>query len=330
MRPFIIQAVGLIAVLDLVGSSSESWARSQPGLASWEVGVAFGYDTNLLNSSDAERQAFDSGDPGAFFVVDRLEDAFLHGRAEAEWNLGQALGARSSLRGRYERLQFVHESIKDENRYALGWAGRIGRTTRVGIDGSFLPQVYERHRRDKDALPGDPLFRAEVYRRWDVAAEWLRSWTPRFAAGLEVSGSWRNYGEAFQERDRRRLGLAALSSWEASPRLRFELEGGYRRSRSRNEPDLGSDLSYREWTLRPGLRAREVAGISEARLLFERNWRHYTSDDPDDEDHFGRDDAIAEIRAGVVRQLYARLSATASFARSWREAKSALGTVSLD
>ncbi|MCK4414611.1 MAG: hypothetical protein KAY32_13840 [Candidatus Eisenbacteria sp.] len=290
-----------------------------------QVGFAYGYDTNLLDASDAERDAFERRDSDALFVVDRIEDSFLRGEIECDLETGRLFGMKSKLRGRWERTQFLYNPIKSETAYDLGWQWKLGRGTRVTPELGFRPQVYGRHRRDKDALPGQPEFRAEVHRRWDLGCEIEQRLGGDWEVESQVEWTWKDYNEPFDERDRRRWGLELGASWEASPAVTLQLVGEYRRSRSRNAPDLGKDLSYREWGLRPEVRLVAHRGLPEVLLALETSRRDYTSSDPEDWNHYGREDRHGAFEVGLRRPVSSDTWITLNWTTRWRSAELSSG-----
>jgi predicted glycosyltransferase len=315
---------GLLVMLSLALATAAGADLTPQRLAGT---LAVGYDSNLLDASDAERRAFDDEDPDAFFVVDRMEDIFLSGAIEADWKLRRLLGWRSKLRARYERIQYLYNPIKSTDHYALALQTKPGRDTRIAVRVGHRPQIYGRHRRDKDALPGDPIYRAEVHRRWDLGAEWRQAVSQRWRLAAEVAGTLKDYGEAFEERDRRRVGFATEIDWLARRRVVLGLRGRLRRSWSRNEPDLGRDLSYREWGLEPRIRFTDLAAPSGVALISELefslgvSWRRYTSDSPEDWNHFRRKDRFGNLGVQLTRTVSNTTAFTISYIGRWRQAQ---------
>ncbi|MBM4116924.1 hypothetical protein FJ251_04150 [bacterium] len=307
-----------LACLLLAGARSVS-AGLQPAEAA--LGIRLGHDSNLLDASDAERAAFAAGAPGTLFAVDAMTDRFLDLAAQARWTLGRPLGVKTQLAGDYERRQYIGNAIVSRERFGIELLGRLAGRTRVGLKLGYVPQVYARHRLDKDALPGAPLFRAEVYSAWETGLELRQALGERWQLSGEVGGTWRDYVEAFNERDRRRLALALGANWEANPRLRLALSGGHLRSWSRNEPDLGRDLSAAEWWLRPALVIAAAPHLLEAELALELRRREYLSTLVDDWSHYGREDRSGAVQATLQRTLRADLALVGQFTRAWRSAE---------
>ena len=284
---------------------------------SLEVEFGAGYDSNLLNASDAELRAFEVGDPGAFFVVDTMSDSFSRSSVQADWSVGRPFGMKTKLRGRYERAQYIGESIKSENAYAVSLQARAGKRDRITLGANLFPQIYGRHRLDKDAVPGAAQFRAETQVRTDLGLEWER----RRADGLRliagVEGSWRNFNRPFDERDRNRASLRLGLGKGLSSRLAATMEGAVRRSRSRNLPDLGRDLSNWEWVLEPAVEISGIAGLAKLALGAELTRRSYTSQLPGDLSHRGRKDWMGGIELEGSREISPALAIAISYVRNW-------------
>jgi hypothetical protein len=262
-----------------------------------------GYDANLLDASDAELHAFETGDPSELFVVKRMEDAFVDLATTGRWNTGRILGSPAELRLGYERLQYLHENIRSEDGYAVDARLWNEPSTRLRLRGEFRPQIYGRHRRDKDAAPGEPMFRAETQRRWDADATIthdMGTWSWESGLGITV----RDYARPFDERDRWRLETIGGLSYRPSSRGQLRMTGGFQRNWSRNVPYLGSDLSYHEWWMQPAVEDVRLPGAIRGRTYLSVEWRHYRSTDTQDLSHFGRRD----LEWGVGGELRGPLS----------------------
>lgn len=313
--PFLGSLLALLAL----GFGTGAGAHLHPQRVEASVGI--GYDTNLLNASAAERRAFEENDPQAFFSVNRMEDLFWIGMIAADWKLGRPLGLKSKLRARYERTQFLYNPIKSEDGYGLALQTKMDRRTRVAFQLGLRPQVYGRHRMDKDAQPGQPQFRAEVHRRWDAGVGVRRALGRRWEAEAELVGSVKDYNGLFNERDRRRVGISAGMGWLANRTLELRFEGGFRRTWSRNKPDLGKDLSCREWIAEPRIRFGGLAVFSELEVALGLTWRRYTSEDPGDWNHCGRHDLMRDLLVRLARSLSASTALTMTYAARWRKAR---------
>jgi len=272
-----------------------------------------GYDTNILDASAAELRAFDTHDPSSYFVVDRMQDAAMTLSVDGKWALPLS-GTKTDVRLRYQRLHYIHEPIRSENHYGLLWRSQPSPGTRGDISLEFAPKVYQRHRKDKDALPGEPMFRAEVRDEWDASAQIVRDLGPAWSSVFLIEGSFRDNTQPFKERDRKRAGGRTGLIWQPREGVKLDLSGGYRELRSRNVPYLGSDLSYREWSARSSLEATCFGGFLKLRAYANRDWLHYTSRDPGDQSHFGREDAEWDVGGDLQHALNPSLDWTATVA----------------
>ncbi|MBK8229021.1 MAG: hypothetical protein IPK72_00265 [Candidatus Eisenbacteria bacterium] len=272
-------------------------ASSQAGLTpdGWGGRVGYGHDSNVLSSSQGERDAFDSGASGYWFQVDRLEDWRANLELWGEWKVKTfAKGMKAELG--YRRSQYAHLPILRSDRFDLSLKQKLTKIDVLSLALTYEPQVYLRHRLDKDAPPGAPLFRPESYRGIGVEVAYAR---PTLAGRTTtVFSSFESQDESrwFNERDRKRVGVGAsmvvpFGPWSFTPS--YEFAG----AASRNEPDLGSDFGYREHVV--GLRTRLTLGGGTAELPT-RSWvlgidgraklRGFTTDNPDDTSRYQRDD----------------------------------------
>ena len=326
-RGLVRSVLGLSIVGFLTCSAGFARADLRPKAVNAEMLV--GYDTNVLDASDAEIMAFETHDPGSFFVVEHMKDAALQMSIDGRWAL--AAGSKTDARLRYTRLQYLRETIRSENHYSLQWRSRASTNTLIDFSLAFAPNVYARHRRDKDALPGDPVFRAEVRNEWDAALQIARALGPHWSSVSVMEGSIRDYRRPFDERDRWRGGGRTGFAWQPSGSARLDLSGGYRQLRSRNVPYLGSDLSYKEWSVLSAFDCALLGDFLRARAYVNRDWTRYTSTDPDDESHFGRHDNEWEFGGSLQHALSPSIDWKAGVTHMRRHADSALAlTADLD
>ena len=319
-RRLVRNVLGLGVVGLLTYSPGFARAELRPKAVNAEMLV--GYDTNILDASDAEVRAFETHDPGSFFVVEHMKDAALQMSIDGRWAL--AAGSKTDARLRYTRLQYLRETIRSENHYSLQWRSRASANTLIDLSLGFAPNVYARHRKDKDALPGDPVFRAEVRNEWDTALQIARVLGPHWSSVSVLEGSIRDYRRPFDERDRWRAGGRTGFAWQPSGRAKLDLSGGYRRLRSSNVPYLGSDLSYEEWSVRSALECALLGEFLRARAYVSRDWTRYTSTDPADRSHFGRHDDEWEFGGFLQHSLSPALDWKAEVTHMRRYTDSAL------
>ncbi|TMQ54881.1 MAG: hypothetical protein E6K74_04795 [Candidatus Eisenbacteria bacterium] len=326
-RGLVRSVLGLGIVGFLACSAGFARADLRPKAVNAEMLV--GYDTNVLDASDAEIMAFETHDPGSFFVVEHMKDAALQMSIDGRWAL--AAGSKTDARLRYTRLQYLRETIRSENHYSLQWRSRASTNTLIDFSLAFAPNVYARHRRDKDALPGDPVFRAEVRNEWDSALQIARALGPHWSSVSVMEGSIRDYRRPFDERDRWRGGGRTGFAWRPSGSAKLDLSGGYRQLRSRNVPYLGSDLSYKEWSVLSAFDCALLGDFLRARAYVNRDWTRYTSTDPGDESHFGRHDNEWEFGGSLQHALSPSIDWKAGVTHMRRYADSALAlTADLD
>ncbi len=314
----------LLLALAALGAPAAHTARADLRPVRLAAEIEASYDTNLLNASGAELGAFRAGDPGSYFVIDRLEDGALRAAVEADWSLGRWAGVKPKLRMGYARDQALHNPITGVSTYEAQITARFAPRTRTGLAGAYRPQVYGRHRADKDARPGDPRFRAEAHRRWDL--EWSLEqaidgpFRRSVTLGVAAEGSWKEYTEPFVERNQRRLTLELQAATALHRLVYLELAGGWRRALSRNEPDLGKDLSYYEWEIAPEITWSALTERAELSATLDLAWRHYTSRAPQDSNHYRRHDLLGAVGAQVLYRLGRGLAWRVAATHAWRSA----------
>ncbi len=272
--------------------------------------VAVGYHDNILGSSTAEEAAFGTDDPDYLFVVEHLEDA----RAEAEiWGQWEIASFYKKLRFElgYRRSEWMRTAILGQDRFEIRMRQKLPDEWQIDLRARYSPQIYLRHRRDKDAPPGAPAFRPESFEEQDYRAAIGRT-IGQIRGSVAYLHAREDRNRWFNERDETIDGTELSILFPLGERIEVEPEYLFASGRSRNEPDLGSDRSYRDHGAAlavsfdlGGTRPWEIAGSGRLK------WREYTTGDPLDESRYHRNDRIygfglrASIDMGVIRPFAA-------------------------
>jgi hypothetical protein len=284
-----------------------------------EMRLSLGHDSNLLDLSDLERASFTSGGDSTFFAVDRLSDQFFQGELEVEWRSPRAIAGRPRIRLGWERRQYLHNAIKSEDHLLMGLQVQPRSGTRLDLEAGFRPQVYGQHRFDRDALPGEAQFRPEVRRRWDLDVTVEQALGRRSSVEMIFEGSTRRYQAPFQERDRESFGVGCQLSRSLGENVNVSAGLRRRATWTRNEPWDPDDRSHRVWRASTEIRFRNLSLVQGLRLGLDLEWRQFTSNNPDDEDHFGRQDLGGEAQVETVRGISSSLDWVTRATRRWSD-----------
>jgi hypothetical protein len=314
----VIATVGLLGGGLLLCAARSSEAKASYFVPDLEARLSLGHDSNLLDISDLERAAFESGDDGAFFVVDRMSDQFCEGELGVEWKAPRLFAGRPSLRLGWERRQYMNNPIKSEDHLTLGMRVRPGERMHVEVEAGLRPQTYARHRFYRDALPGEPQFRPEVYRRWDLDLIAHHDLGRNTAVEVLLEGSSRRYQAPFEERDRKSFGGGGGLTRSLGGKLEVRAGTRYRATWTRNDPWDPDDRSHRAWRASSGITLGGLPFLKVVSLDLELEWRRFTSTNPDDQDHFGRRDRGGEVDLEILRGLGSSLEWVNRATWRWR------------
>lgn len=254
-------------------------------------GYALGYDGRRLGPLGEGDAESGTGDPAFWFAEPR--DMQLSIRAWAQWKTRLA-GERTRIEILYERHEWAQGRILGRNLWELEVRQDLGARSSLELAVEYSPQIYRRHRLDEDAAPGEPRYRPQAFRETEFELEYLRQWTGDLAAGLFVTHSYRDENSWFNERDRWRSGAGLAVEFPIAGLIELEPTYEYRVSRYRNKPNLGTDRAYYEHLAELALRADLPLRGGPWRLAGKVRWkfRHYTTDDPEDESRYRRGDRI--------------------------------------
>lgn len=211
----------------------------------------------------------------------------------SRWKFRSALG-KSKVKLSYARNDWAEGGIFAQDAFGLDLTHDLGAGFEIAADVEYAPEVYKRHRADKDALPGEPRFRPETFSDLEVELSLGRSWGP-VSTLLLGTIERRDENRWFEERDRTGRGLGIgleFGLWNGSA-----FRPTFLRSRieSSNEPDLGSDLSFDEDSY--ALRYLQDLGDFRAEFYGKVDLRAYTTTDPEDDNRFGREDTGRYVSA---------------------------------
>ena len=266
-------------------------------------GVSVGYQQNVLGASGPELDGFRTGSADYLFLIDRVDDE----RGEVSiWGRWDVPSFYKSIRLEvgYGRTEFVHSKILGRGQFDFSLKQKLPDRSSLALKLRHEPQVYLRHRVDKDALPGEPRFRPEAVRKTEISLANARSLgSVRGIATVGYSEEDRN--RWFNERDERGVygGLAVEHILANGMTVRPSYE--FNRTRSRNHPDLGSDRSYREHAVGFGgdvdlaIHGTDLHAEIAGRMKF----RTYTTEDAQDASRYHRHDRMLYAMARITLRL---------------------------
>ncbi len=343
MRPIGRGALVLAALLAVPRASAagptEEAART-PTRVRAELRLASLYDSNILEYSDADQDAFRARDPASRFAIESLDDAVFSGTASVSISR-RVVGARSSrLRYAFTRTAFVENPIEDSRLHAVSIRQPLRRTGWVEVGYSRVPRSYVRHLWDEDFVAPYryyPHYQAAVYQSDRVRISGGFRPTAAWAVSGRVARTAIDYNAAFEERDATAWEVAAACERGHDEAGRVALEASYARrdaeatdSAHPAVPDsLRDDTSFDEWglaveaTAPPG-RLRGLPLEVDARAEISR--RHYTTDREADIDHHGRRDVAFAIAVGLEREIRRGIALFASWRLDSRSASGVAAT----
>jgi hypothetical protein len=286
--------MGFVLALILMGffASAAASAESRGVLPElWGGSVSVGYENRAEGTGGNGDPDLGTGNPRFWFT--EPEDFLGTFRIYARWKFRPFRHA-TKVEIQYKRQEWMEGAILGRNLIELELRQGLTKRSRLELEVEYAPQIYLRHRVDKDAVSGEPRFRPEAYGQIDLELGYRRTLGPNFHATALASYTTRDETRWFEERDRTRRGLGLGLEFPVGGRTQVEPEYQYRVSTSRNEPDLGSDLSYREHLVELKLRTRHERFIGPWDLEMRTRWkfRRYTTDNQDDERRYKRDEQV--------------------------------------
>jgi len=315
-----------VGATDTASSSAPSAARR---VGSWSVQVELesGWDDNICELSDTDRDRV--GDPlfADQFKIQSPDDWFLEPSLRVGFARRSAARRRTAIRFDARATRYLENSIKNYEAYGVrfaqdltGAASRFG--TRLILRGGYTPDFYLRELTVPQATleQGRRVRDSSRYQETSLSAAVEQVLVP---GRLELEGRLeterRDYFAPFDERDGDLTGYRVRLEWTPVTDRRFSVGAGFRQqsydaagdraATPALEPDISSDRD--ELALGLGFRWALDGRRGDARLELSREEREFTSADPIDRFHFGRNDTLTEYRLAidqlVRRDLYLQM-----------------------
>lgn len=301
---------GLVALALTTAAPAAHAARGQS--VSLTTGLLSFYDSNFLDYSDGQITDFEQSFHPDRYAIETRDDMIFNPALSLSWELDQGKGRRHSLRLRGEGDFHNRNGNTDFRAVSAGWRESWSRDRRLAFSYFVLPRYYLRQLLDEDVVPtfsGQSRYRRADF-RLDIASA---SWRQRLRRHVLVETGYqherRDYNHDFDERDSGlNQGTAELSFVHLPHRATVGLGGGYRVSHARGEdgdepePTPDPDVSYHGAFGGLGGRmefARRGPWRFGGDLRYTLETRSFDSDRPTDTYHFGRNDVLHAVEAGL-------------------------------
>lgn len=268
------------AVGSSVGPVEASWIPD-----SWGGAVSVGWEDRSSSDNDPIDPEQGTGDGRYWFA--RQDDIAFRSEVWARWKFS-SLHRKARAKVLYGRSDWAHGVILGQQLFRVALAQELTKHDGLSLEVSHSPQLYSRHRADKDARAGEPEFRPEAYTEWESEVAFEHEWSPAVSSMVFLNVTSRDATQWFAERDQDRTGFGVSIPVEIGGALTVQSTYEHGRNTARNEPDLGSDRSYREHVLDLDIRVKESHGW-QVELGARAKLRSYTTNNPED-NRFDRED----------------------------------------
>jgi hypothetical protein len=224
-------------------------APGEPSVSAWQFNGDFTlgtiYDDNVCRYSDATLALFQSNTEPWRFAITNKEDVILDSQIEAEVARGLLFGKRTALRLRYERWDYVENTIKANTETQARLRQTVRRSDYVDLTYTYAPDNYVKELGDREPFLSKTTTPFEYYHfsvtrnAFDIDyfyrhSQWLRV---LFSGGRVL----RYYNRRFLEND--------LWEWNAgiepearAGRFYFRVHYGYFHVEARGYDTVGETL----------------------------------------------------------------------------------------
>jgi hypothetical protein len=276
------------------------------------AGLASARDDNFLQYSDNQLADFASGLHPRRYSVESTDDGVFVPDLALTWQLDEGKGRRHALRLRGEGDFHARNGTADYSALGLRWTESFARDRRFTAGWYRLNNYYLRQLRDED-LPlvlGEFRYQRAQFDLNIYSAGWRQRLGHAMHTDLGYQFERRTYLHEFRERDSGTHEGDLHLDWDRLPhRADIEVRLGYRSSDAKatdGDEVAGvqddDDVSYHG--PEAGISGRmEFRRVRRWRfggdLAYELGKRTYDSSRPADRYHYGRDDVLHAVEAGL-------------------------------
>ena len=297
------------------------------------AGIDSYYDDNLLEYSDNQIAVFRQGSSPDRYSIRSVDDLELDPALSValENRIPGGRGWRMTLRGKGA----FHDKNKtaDFRSASAEWRQSLSRGTSLAVRGYYLPRFYLRQLRDEDAPLVPTQYRRAEFALFIGSLSWRQRITPSTSADVAYQFENRDYNAGFVERNSGTHQGEARFAWARRPGGgSLQIRGGYRLANAKaadgdelpGAPPDDPDIGYHGLLAGLDGRANLARGIA-ASLGYELGTRDFTSKEPTDRYHYGRNDVSHTVEAGLRWNVRRQWSLTGSYA--YQRNKARLGAV---
>ena len=316
-------------------SGPVTWAAEKSPRSPWSFSIRgeaeIRYDDNILGLSDKEVSSLrgtDEPENDERFRIETPNDIIFNPSAGFGVYRKPAKGAQTSFGLSAGTNEYVNDTIKDYQEYRI-WVrqdlnhSREHRTT-ISAGGTRIPSYFLRQLVDDDLSappntcntsdPNDLCHNPATYQLTTGYVELTQEIVNRIlSAEARYAREWRDYNHDFDERDADSDVYSVSVNVFPSGGIGFRLRPWYEHERRTTSGDPGftttvvedeagfdSDLFGIEAR---GLWGKDANHRNTLRGYYQWESKDFTSNDPNDAGHFGREDRITKFGIGYGREL---------------------------
>ena len=317
----------VVAIPPSIGAQEGTDAGTEPGPAAdkrlrhfkLEVSLETRYDDNILQLSEQDKDLFEEEDPPdpERFLIETIDDYIAIGRIDVRWRGDPIRRRETAIGASLDAFRYARNGVKDYEKFGVSIFQEITASRRhlasFKIAFSRTPSFYKRQRVDED----DSFDAMDTIRRKYSYAEdkYALAYKQEIVNGrLLARFGWRyfdrDYNHHFNERDSTKdiwsLALYGRPFSSSPIEVGLAYETGDLRARGDlpSSPIADDDVSYRQRALILEVEIRwKARRRGRINISAERQRRDFTTDNPFDIGHSGREDERRDYRAGLVQRL---------------------------
>lgn len=298
-------------------------------LFSLNISLEGRYDDNITQLSEQDIGRLKNNRDPTRFLIETPDDMIMEGNLNFRWKAHPIRRRETAIRASLDAHRYSRNDVKNYEKFGVSISQEVTASRRhlgsLRLEFSRIPHFYLRQITDDDAsfAAGQRIREALTY----AQNEYTLAYEQEMVNGrLEGRLGWRRQARGFNHHFNERDGTR--ETWSLAVKIRpfrgspVKLGFGYGSGTLRTRGDLASspiaddDISYRHHTL---IFETEIAWQTRRRgrleLDLQRERRRFTTDNPFDTSHSGRNDERRDYRARIVQHLRPSLALVAELRR---------------
>jgi hypothetical protein len=325
MKKYFILSIILVAMIGLYSKAINLES---------EINFGFQYNSNIILLSDDDTDQFLDNEKPDKYQISSLDDMVM--------NMSYALKMKNYIFSGHTQIddlklnfnKYLENSVKDNGYISLGIKQFFSRKLDMSLRYYYYPQIYLRQYK---SVLDDEYHEFEYSKnyytanlKWDIASKL------NIQYGVQYTQLF--FSKWFTEYDADIITSNISLNWQPAKKVQLQLRYGYRFAEADAEDafaepeliDVIKDASYKSNIYYGNLKFKRMPLKTTFNISYQLETRYFDSEYENDTYHFGRNDYIHSLKAGIYKSLHKNLSLILKAEYGFRNTESPVPSVIAD